>query len=41
MAWIELKPEGAIQGLSALARDGATRAKLMAIADAAMRAWPD
>jgi len=31
----------AIQGLSALARDGATRAKLMAIADAAMRAWPD
>ncbi|HEX9170665.1 MAG TPA: TetR/AcrR family transcriptional regulator [Roseiarcus sp.] len=30
-----------IQGLSALARDGATRPKLTAIAEAAMRAWPD
>ena len=30
-----------IQGLSSLARDGATQAKLAAIAEAAMRAWPD
>jgi AcrR family transcriptional regulator len=48
----ELRPEtdaealaglimAAIQGLSSLARDGATRAKLMATAEAAMRAWPE
>jgi AcrR family transcriptional regulator len=48
----ELKPEtdaealaglvmAVIQGLSSLARDGASRAKLTAIAEAAMRAWPD
>jgi AcrR family transcriptional regulator len=30
-----------IQGLSALARDGASRLKLMATAEAAMRAWPE
>ena len=30
-----------IQGLSTLARDGATRAKLLRVASAAMRAWPD
>jgi AcrR family transcriptional regulator len=30
-----------IQGLSVLARDGATRLQLLAIARAAMRAWPD
>jgi AcrR family transcriptional regulator len=30
-----------IQGMSSLARDGASRAKLTAIAEAAMRAWPD
>ena len=29
-----------IQGLSTLARDGASRARLMAVADAAMLAWP-
>ena len=29
-----------IQGLSALARDGAPRERLLAIADATMRAWP-
>lgn len=29
-----------IQGLSTLARDGASRAKLLAVADVALRAWP-
>ena len=29
-----------IQGMSTLARDGAPRAKLLAVASAAMRAWP-
>ncbi len=29
-----------IQGMSTLARDGASRAKLMAVVDAAMQAWP-
>ncbi len=29
-----------VQGLSTLARDGATRASLLAIADAALHAWP-
>jgi len=29
-----------IQGMSTLARDGATRAKLMQVAEAAMKAWP-
>ncbi len=29
-----------IQGLSVLARDGATRASLLAVVEAAMRAWP-
>ncbi len=29
-----------IQGLSTLARDGASRAALLAVADAALRAWP-
>ena len=29
-----------IQGMSTLARDGASRTKLMTVADAAMRAWP-
>lgn len=29
-----------IQGLSTLARDGASRAKLQAVAETAMRAWP-
>ncbi len=29
-----------IQGMSTLARDGATREKLMRVADLAMRAWP-
>ncbi len=48
----ELKPEtdaealaglimAVIQGLSSLARDGASRAKLTATAAAAMRAWPE
>ena len=32
---------GVIQGLSALARDGAKRPKLQAIAEASMRAWPE
>lgn len=32
---------GVIQGLSALARDGAGRPKLKAIAEASMRAWPE
>jgi hypothetical protein len=31
----------AIQGLSTLARDGATREKLLRVASAAMTAWPD
>ena len=31
---------GVIQGMSALARDGAKRPKLLAMATAAMRAWP-
>ena len=30
-----------IQGMSTLARDGATRDKLLLMADAAMQAWPD
>ena len=30
-----------IQGMSTLARDGATRRKLTSVANAAMRAWPD
>jgi hypothetical protein len=29
-----------IQGMSTLARDGAARTKLLAIADTAMQAWP-
>lgn len=29
-----------IQGMSTLARDGATRQKLLSVADAAMQAWP-
>ena len=29
-----------IQGLSTLARDGATREKLMRVAEMTMRAWP-
>ena len=32
---------GVIQGLSSLARDGAKRPKLKAIAEASMRAWPE
>ena len=30
-----------IQGMSTLARDGATRDKLLLVAESAMRAWPD
>ena len=30
-----------IQGMSTLARDGATREKLLLMVDAAMQAWPD
>ncbi|MGH6799185.1 MAG: TetR/AcrR family transcriptional regulator, partial [Roseiarcus sp.] len=48
----ELKPDAdaealaglvmaAIYGLSTLARDGASGLRLMAVAEAAMRAWPD
>jgi AcrR family transcriptional regulator len=48
----ELKPEtdaealaglvmAVVQGMSSLARDGATQAKLTAVAEVAMRAWPD
>jgi hypothetical protein len=30
-----------IQGMSTLARDGASRAKLLRVATSAMHAWPD